>query len=104
MKKDKTHFGEVSIKLAKIEYNAMKVMCAKWNMNPSQIITVALDEYYRKKLTRREKESLDDNSNCNQIIGEIINSNRGVWGYEPELNDIPEDKKHLFITEEYESF
>lgn len=90
-------FGRFVIRLGQIERNALMVMCAKWNMDPSQIITVAIDDYCRKKLNGREKQSLDDDMSCNQVIGEIINANRGVWGYDPGCNDIPDDKKHMLL-------
>jgi hypothetical protein len=70
------------------------LMCAKWNISPSQLITIIIDEHFRKKLNDREKESLDDDMNCNQVIG--------VWGYEPGINDIPADKKHMLIPIGYD--
>jgi hypothetical protein len=102
MKKDKNDFGKFVIKLGQTERNALMLMCAKWNISPSQLITIIIDEHFRKKLNDREKESLDDDMNCNQVIGEIINANRGVWGYEPGINDIPADKKHMLIPIGYD--
>jgi len=102
MKKDKKAFGEFVIKLGHLERNALKLLCAKYDMNPSQIITMAIDEYYRRKLDRRDKEALDDDMHCNHLIGEHINANRGVWGYSSEFNDIPQEKKHMLIEEEYD--
>ena len=102
--KERKDFGKVVIQLGQVEYNALKLLSAKYNMNASQVITMALDDYYRKKLNGREKELLDDDMHCNDIIGYLINANRGVVGYDPECNDIPDDKKHLLIEIEYDTF
>ena len=92
-------FGRFPIKLGQIERNALMLLCAKYDMSPSQIITWSLDEYYRKKLTRRDREGLYDDQCCNQLIGEHINANRGIWGYSPDMNDIPDGKKYMLVEE-----
>ena len=101
--KQKKKFGEVVIQLGQVSFNALKLLSAKYDMNSSQVITMALDDYYRKKLNGREKELLDDDMHCNHIIGELINANRGIVGYDPECNDIPDDKRHLLIEIEYDT-
>ena len=73
-------------------------------MNFNQVITLALDDYLRKKLKAREYSALDDNDYTNHLIGETINANRNVYGYDPEMNDIPDNKKHLLLKEDYEHF
>ena len=95
-------FGKFDIKLGQQIRNALKIMCAKYDMTPSQIITMALDEYYRKKLSGRERQDISDDGYCNQVIGELINSNRGVFGYDAVMNPIPEDKFHMQIESDYE--
>jgi hypothetical protein len=97
----KKGFGEYNIKLGKQEHFALRMLMAKYDMSSSQIITLALDVFYRMKLNSREIMALDTDMECNQIIGETINANRGVWGYDPEVNDIPCDKKHLLISTEH---
>lgn len=102
MKKNKKDLGRFVIKLGQVERNGLHLLAAKWNMNFNHVITMALDDYLRKKLKSREYSALDDNDYTNHMIGETINANRGVWGYDPELNDIPDDKKHLLIESFYE--
>lgn len=103
MKKDKKSFGEFVIKLGQVERNALMLLCAKWDMSPSQVVTLAVDAFYRRKLNAHEKADLGDDLYCNHVIGELVNANRGEWGYDAELNDIPDDKKHLLIDMEYDS-
>ena len=100
--KHKKKFGEFIIHLGQTERNALKLLSAKYSLDHSQVITMAIDEFYRKKLNREEKESIDDVEHCNCLIGNYINANRGVWGYDPEFNDIPDSKKHLLIEEHYD--
>lgn len=96
-------FGEFTIHLGQTERNALKLLAAKYSLNHSQVVTMALDEHYRKKLNREEKECIDDVEHCNYLIGNYINTNRGVWGYDPEVNDIPDSKKHMLIEEHYDT-
>lgn len=85
------------ITLGQIENNGMHLISAKLDLSFNQVITLALNDYLRNKLNKREFEALEDNHFCNQLIGETVNANRNVFGYDPEVNDIPQNKKHLLV-------
>jgi hypothetical protein len=90
--------------MKKSNFNEYKIKLGQVTNNVNQIITLALDDYLRKKLKTREYNALDDNDYTNHLIGETINANRGVFGYDPDLNDIPDDKKYLLIKETYDDY
>jgi hypothetical protein len=100
----KSNFNEYKIKLGQVTNNGLHLIAAQLDMNFNQIITLALDDYLRKKLKTREYNALDDNDYTTHMIGETINANRGVFGYDPEINDIPDDKKYLLIKETYDDY
>ena len=95
MKKELNNSYE--IELGQVTNNGLHLLAAKWDMTFNQIVTLALDSYLRSKLKSREYSALDDNDTANQLIGETVNANRNVWGYSPDFNDIPEDKKYLLL-------
>jgi hypothetical protein len=66
------------------------------------VVTLALDAFLRQKLSKDDYEALTENDSANQLIGESINRNRGVFGYDAEVNPIPKDKKHYFVPGCYE--
>jgi len=100
----KEQYNIYKVELGQVTNNGLHLLAAKLDMNFNQIITLALDDYLRKKLKQREYNALDDNENTNYLIGETINANRNVYGYDPEMNDIPDNKKHLLLKEDYEHF
>ena len=79
--------NEYKIELGQVTNNGLHLLAAQWNMNFNQVITLALDDYLRKKLKHGEYSALDDDECTNYMIGETINSNRGVFGYNPDFND-----------------
>ena len=97
----KLSFNEYKIILGQVENNGLHLIAAKMDINFNQVITLALNDYLRKKLKNREFNALDDNDFTNHLIGETVNANRGIWGYDPEINDIPEDKKWLLLKNVY---
>ena len=97
MKKSK--LNEYKIVLGQIENNGMHLIAAQMGMNFNQVITLALNEYLRKHLKKSLFNELDNDRYVQQRIGEIINANRGIWGYDSEINDIPEDKKWLLLKD-----
>ena len=88
---------EYNIKIGLVQRNGLHLMCARLDMDFSQVVTLAVDDYLRNKLTKGEYNSLDDIDYTNHLIGETINGNRGVWGYDAEMNPIPMDKRHLLL-------
>jgi hypothetical protein len=72
-------------------------MCAKLDMSFSQVVTLALDDFLRCKLGKGEYNSLDDDEYVNHLIGEAINANRGVFGYDSIMNPIPKSMRHLLL-------
>jgi hypothetical protein len=102
MDKDVNGLVKYDIRLGQVHRNGLHLLCARLGMNYSQIVTLALDDYLRKKLKHGEYSGLDDDEYTNHLIGETINANRGVFGYDAEMNPIPNDKKHLLIKNRYE--
>ena len=99
MKKSK--LNEYKIVLGQVENNGLHLIAAQRDMNFNQVITLALNEYLRKNLKKSLFNGLDDDMYIQHKIGETINANRGIWGYDPEINDIPEDKKWLLLKNVY---
>ena len=89
--------NKYTIVLGQVEHNGLHLLAAKFNMDYDQIITMALNDYLRKKLKTGEFNNLNDDDYTNHLIGETINANRNVWGYDSEVNDVPKDKKHLLL-------
>ena len=92
-----SNLNEYKITLGQVGKNGLHLISAKLDLSFNQVITLALNKYLKQNLKSREFNALDDNDFTNHLIGETINANRNVWGYDPELNDIPDDKKHLLI-------
>ena len=92
-----TGLNKYFITLGQVENNGLHLISAKLDFDFSQVIRLALNEYLRKNLKKFEFNALDDNEYINHLIGETINANRNVFGYDPEMNDIPDDKKHLLV-------
>ena len=92
-----TNLNEYKITLGQVENNGLHLISAKMDLSFNQVITLALNDYLRNKLNNREFNALDDNHFSNQLIGETINANRNIFGYDPEINDIPQDKKHILV-------
>lgn len=90
------------IKISEAERNGMHLLAARLDMSFSNVVNLALDAYLRQKLTKQEYELLRDLDFVNQRIGEAVNGNRGIFGYEPSVNPVPSSKKHYFI--QYEDF
>jgi hypothetical protein len=89
--------NEYKITLGQVENNGLHLLSAKLDLSFNQVVTLALNDYLRNKLNKREFEALDDNNFSNQLIGETINANRNIFGYDPQYNDIPQEKKYLLI-------
>ena len=90
------------IKLGQIERNGMHLLAARWDVSFSNVVTLALDAFLRQKLSKRDYEALSEDDFTNQMIGEAVNANRNVFGYDAEVNPIPKDKQHYMIPIEYE--
>jgi hypothetical protein len=90
------------IVLGQVERNGMHLLAAKWDVSFSNVVTLALDAFLRQKLNKRDYEALTEDDFTNQLIGETINANRGVVGYDAEMNPIPKAKKHYFVPDSYE--
>jgi hypothetical protein len=86
-----------SILLGQVENNGLHLIAAQMDLSFNQVIALALNDYLRKKLKSSMFNALDDDEYIQHMIGETINANRGVFGYDPEINDIPDDKKYLLI-------
>jgi hypothetical protein len=93
----KRNCNQYKIKLGHMERNGMHLLAARWDMSFSNVVTLALDAFLREKLGKRDYEALSEDDFTNQLIGETINANSGKWGYDPEANDVPKDKKHYFV-------
>jgi hypothetical protein len=90
-------FNEYKIKLGQIERNGLHLLAAQLDLTFNQVVTLALNDFLRRKLRTGVFNALDDDRYINRLIGETVNANRGIWGYDPEINDIPGDKKWLLL-------
>jgi len=93
---------EYKIVLGQVERNGMHLLVARWDVSFSNVITLALDAFLRQKLNRSDYKCLTEDDITNQLIGETINANRGVFGYDAEVNPIPKAKRHYFVPGCYE--
>lgn len=89
--------SEYKIQLGQVERNGMHLLAARWDVTFSNVVTLALDTFLRQKLSKRDYEILTEDMFTNQAICESINANRGGWGYDPEVNPIPADKRQYLI-------
>jgi len=86
--------------LGQTEQNGIRMLCAKWDMEPSQVLTVALNNLFKQELPRDVRGILEDTGYINQRVGETINARAGGFGYDREENNIPQDK-HWLIDRRY---
>ena len=99
MKKSK--YNEYKVVLGQVENNGLHLIAAMRDLSFNQVLTLALNDYLCKHLKTGVFNGLDDDEYIQHKIGETINANRGIWGYDPEINDIPEDKKWLLLKNVY---
>jgi hypothetical protein len=92
-----TNLNEYKITLGQVENNGLHLLSAKLDLSFNQVVTIALNDFLRRKLKTREFNALEDNHFINHLIGETINANRNIFGYDPQYNDIPQEKKYLLI-------
>ena len=90
------------IELTQVERNGMHLLAARYDTTFDTVVTMALDAFLRQKLNKRDYETLEEDDLTNQRIGEWINANRGGFGYDPEVNPAPRDKRHYFIPIAYD--
>jgi hypothetical protein len=95
-------FGMYHVRLPCRERNGMHILAARLNMSFDQIITLALKELIGREVRGRDRDGLDDDRFCNQLVGEYVNRNRGGWGYDSVVNDIPDEMKFLFVESDYD--
>lgn len=84
------------------ERNGMHLLAARWNMTFSNVVTVALDELLRLKLSMGNLTMLSDSDDTNQLIGETLCRDLGLKYYCENDNPISKDKKHYFVPNDNE--
>ena len=93
---------EYKITLPLVQRNGLHVMAARWNMSFSQVVTIALEELLRMKMSMGNYTMLNDSTLANDLIGESICRDIGLKQYWSR-KQIPADKLWYFLEDDSKS-